>query len=67
MKLEMGHEFTKEQRERQMRLERLYVLDGRHLKTLADGSPNPLHGLYTGLADKAEELEAELNDSVCDI
>ena len=67
MKLEMGSEFAKEQRERQMRLDRLYVLDGRHLKTLADGSPNPFHGLYTGLAAKAEELEADLDESICDI
>ncbi len=43
-----------------MRLDRLYVLDGRHHKTLADGSPNPWHGLYTGLAAKAEELEKDL-------
>ena len=60
MKLEMGPEFVKEQRDRQMRLDRLYVLDGRHHKTLADGSPNPWHGLYTGLAAKAEELEKDL-------
>ena len=60
MKFEMGPEFAKEQRERQMRLERLYILDGRHHKTLADGSPNPWHGLYTGLAAKAEELEKDL-------
>ena len=56
----MGSEFAKEQSERQMRLERLYILDGRHHKTLADGSPNPWHGLYTGLAAKAEELEKDL-------
>ena len=60
MKLEMGPKFVKEQRERQMRLDRLYILDGRHLKTLPDGSPNPWHGLYTGLAEKAEELEKDL-------
>ena len=62
MKFEMGPEFAKEQRERQMRLERLYILDGRHHKTLADGSPNPWHGLYTGLAAKAEELEKDLTE-----
>ena len=62
MKLEMGPEFAKEQRDRQMRLERLYILDGRHYKTLADGSPNPWHGLYTGLAAKAEELEKDLTE-----
>ena len=67
MKLEMGKEWVEENHQRMLRMERLYVLDGRHLKTLADGSPNPLHGLYTGLADKAEELEADLNESICDI
>ena len=62
MKLEMGPEFVKEQSDRQMRLDRLYILDGRHHKTLADGSPNPWHGLYTGLAAKAEELEKDLTE-----
>ena len=61
MKLEMGSEFVKEQRERQMRLDRLYILDGRH------HSDHEFHGLYTGLAAKAEELEADLNESICDI
>ena len=60
MKLEMGKDFAEEQRQRLLRLERLYILDGRHHKTLADGSPNPWHGLYTGLAAKAEELEKDL-------
>ena len=62
MKLEMGKEFAEEQRQRMLRLHRLYVLDGRHL------SDHEFHGLYTGLAAKAEELEAELNESsICDI
>ena len=60
MKLEMGKDFAEEQRQRLLRLEQLYILDGRHHKTLADGSPNPWHGLYTGLAAKAEELEKDL-------
>jgi len=50
-------EWRKEDEQRMLRMERLYVLDGRHRKTLADGSPNPFHGIYTGLAAKAEELE----------
>ena len=54
MKLEMGKDFAEEQRQRLLRLEQLYVLDGRHHKDHA------LHGLYTGLADKAEELEKDL-------
>ena len=56
MKLEMGKEFAEEQRQRMLRLQRLYVLDGRHL------SDHEFHGLYTGLAAKAKELEAELNE-----
>ena len=54
MKLEMGKEWAEEQRQRGLRMDRLYVLDGRHHKDHA------LHGLYTGLADKAEELEKDL-------
>ena len=54
MKLEMGPEFVKEQRERVQRMQNLYVLDGRHRPE------HPYHGLYTGLADKAEELEKDL-------
>jgi hypothetical protein len=41
-------------------MERWYVLDGRHLKTLADGSDNPFHGVYTGLAAKGKQLDGEL-------
>ena len=62
MKLEMGKAWADEQRQRALRMDRLYVLDGRHHKTLADGSPNPWHGLYTGLAAKAEELEKDLTE-----
>ena len=54
MKLEMGPEFAKEQRERIQRMQNLYVLDGRHRPE------HPYHGLYTGLAAKAEELEKDL-------
>lgn len=51
----MGPEWAKEQSERMLRMERLYVLDGRHLKG------HKMHGFYTGLAEKAEELEKDLN------
>ena len=67
MKLEMGREWVEENHQRMLRMDRLYILDGRHHKTLADGSPNPFHGLYTGLAAKAEELEADLDEGICDI
>ena len=51
----MGTEWVKEQQARQMRMDRLYVLDGRHREG------HEMHGLYTGLAEKAEELEKELD------
>ena len=47
-------EWLEEDRQRVMDMERLYVLDGRHLPD------NPMHGLYTGLAAKREELDGEL-------
>ena len=50
-------EWGEEDRQRVLRLERLYILDGRHRPTLKDGSLNPFHGIYTGLSEKAEELE----------
>ena len=56
MRTVMGPEWVKEQSERMQRMERLYVLDGRHL------NDHPQHGLYTGLYEKAEELEKELNE-----
>jgi hypothetical protein len=56
MKLEMGKEWAEEQRQRGLRMDRLYVLDGRHR------SDHPQHGLFTGLAAKAEELEKDLID-----
>ena len=56
MRTVMGPEWVKEQSERMQRMERLYVLDGRHLKK------HEMHGFYTGLAEKAEELEKELNE-----
>tara|TARA_R100000458_G_scaffold47530_1_gene46328 strand:- start:367 stop:561 length:195 start_codon:yes stop_codon:yes gene_type:complete len=51
----MGPQWVKEQQARQLRMDRLYVLDGRHRKD------HEMHGLYTGLAEKAEELEKELD------
>ena len=62
MKFEMGKEWVEENRQRTLRMQRLYILDGRHHATLPDGSPNPDHGFYTGLAEKAEELEKDLNE-----
>ena len=56
MKLEMGKAWAEEQHQRMLRLQRLYVLDGRH------HSGHKFHGLYTGLAAKAEELEKTLLD-----
>ena len=52
----MGKEWVKEQHERTLRMDRLYVLDGRHRED------HPQHGLFTGLAEKAEELEKELDE-----
>ena len=52
----MGPKFVKEQRERVQRMQNLYVLDGRH------HSSHELHGVYTGLAAKAEELEKDLTE-----
>tara|TARA_R100000655_G_scaffold26330_1_gene54264 strand:- start:63 stop:227 length:165 start_codon:yes stop_codon:yes gene_type:complete len=46
-------EWLEEDRQRMLDMERWYVLDGRHHKE------SPMHGLYTGLAEKAEELEAQ--------
>ena len=56
MKLEMGKAWAEEQHQRMLRMQRLYVLDGRHL------NDHECHGLYTGLAAKAEELESELKE-----
>ena len=52
--------WLEEDRQRMLNMERWYVLDGRHRKTLPDGSDNPLHGVYTGLAAKGKELDGEL-------
>ena len=46
--------WLEEDRQRMLNMERWYVLDGRHRKTLPDGSDNPLHGVYTGLAAKGK-------------
>ena len=59
MKTVMGPEWVKEQQERAMRMERLYVLDGRHLKS------HEKHGLYTGLIEKAKELEEGVKEEAC--
>ena len=56
MKFEMGKEWAEEQRQRSLSMDRLYVLDGRHR------SDHPQHGLLTGLAAKAEELEKDLTE-----
>ena len=56
MRTVMGPQWVKEQTERMLRMERLYILDGRQLKN------HKLHGFYTGLAEKAEELEKELDE-----
>jgi len=53
-------EWLEEDKKRVLDMERWYVLDGRHLKTLADGSDNAMHGIYTGLAAKGKELDGEL-------
>jgi len=37
-------------------MDRLYVLDGRHR------SDHEMHGLYTGLLEKAAELEKDLDE-----
>jgi len=47
-------EWLEEDKQRMLEMERLYVLDGRHLPD------NPMHGIYTGLAAKREELDGEL-------
>tara|TARA_Y100000593_G_scaffold14105_1_gene26543 strand:+ start:491 stop:670 length:180 start_codon:yes stop_codon:yes gene_type:complete len=47
----MGKEWAREQHERMLRMDRLYVLDGRHRPD------HEFHGVYTGLAAKADELE----------
>ena len=51
---EYKSEWLEEDRQRVMDMERLYVLDGRHLPD------NPMHGLYTGLEAKRKELDGEL-------
>tara|TARA_B100000965_G_scaffold79767_1_gene63552 strand:- start:4681 stop:4845 length:165 start_codon:yes stop_codon:yes gene_type:complete len=46
--------WLEEDKQRMMEMERLYVLDGRHLPD------SPFHGVYTGLAAKRKELDGEL-------
>ena len=50
---EYKSEWLEEDRQRMLNMERWYVLDGRHLPD------NPMHGLYTGLADKGKQLDDE--------
>tara|TARA_R100001082_G_scaffold34060_1_gene17671 strand:- start:340 stop:546 length:207 start_codon:yes stop_codon:yes gene_type:complete len=57
MKTVMGTKWVEEQNKRMLRMERLYVLDGRHRPE------HEFHGLYTGLAERAEEIEE--NDPAC--
>mgnify|MGYP001262404150 FL=1 len=47
-------DWLEEDRQRVMDMERLYVLDGRHLPD------SPFHGVYTGLEAKRKELDGEL-------
>jgi len=56
MKTIMGPKWVEENRQRVMRMERLYVLDGRHRHD------HELHGVYSGLWEKAAELEKELDE-----
>jgi len=46
-------EWLEEDRKRVLDMERWYVLDGRHHQD------HPMHGIYTGLSAKADELEKE--------
>ena len=52
----MGPKWVEENRQRVLRMQRLYVLDGRHRPD------HKMHSLYTGLAEKAEELEKDLDE-----
>jgi len=47
-----------EDKQRVLNMERWYVLDGRHLPS------HPQHGIYTGLADKSQELELDSLESI---
>tara|TARA_Y100001963_G_scaffold16113_1_gene19990 strand:+ start:214 stop:420 length:207 start_codon:yes stop_codon:yes gene_type:complete len=51
----MGKEWAREQSKRARRMAQLYILDGRHRPE------HEFHGVYTGLAEKAEELEKDLD------
>ena len=57
MKFQMGQNWVEENRQRALRMDRLYVLDGRHRLD------HPMHGLFTGLNAKAAELEKDLEGS----
>jgi len=58
----MGKDWAREQHERMLKMDRLYVLDGRHRKE------HEFHGQYTGLAEKADALENyECSVDICDI
>ena len=56
MKFQMGQDWVEENRQRALRMDRLYVLDGRHRLD------HPMHGLFTGLNAKAAELEKDLEE-----
>ena len=45
-------EWVEEDRQRVMNMERWYILDGRHR------SDHPQHGIYTGLSEKANDLDS---------
>ena len=47
-----------EDRQRVLDMEHWYLLDGRHLHS------HPQHGIYTGLADKSQELELDSFESI---
>lgn len=51
-----NRDWIKENERRVMEMDRLYVLDGRHRKD------HKMHGLFTGLKEKANELEKQLED-----
>lgn len=54
-------EWIEEDKQRVMTMDRWYIIDGRHRKS------HPLHGLYTGLAEKGESLDRkdELEIRMC--
>ena len=45
-------EWLEEDRQIVLKMERLYILDGRHRPD------HPQHGIYTGLSEKANDLDS---------